>query len=245
MASRRTIALCLGVAVFSGSSTVTAQRWGHERSPRDGACFYRDADYRGEYFCVRAGENLGSMPRDMNDSISSMRLFGRAEVTVFRDIRFEGRSARFDTDVRNLKHGGWNDRISSLTVHYPSFGGRPSFNRPSGDPDRIVRRAYEDILHREPDSAGLRLYRSRMIDDGWSEAQVRESLRNSPEYREQNTMTYAKAQEIVRRAYLSILGREPDPASRSYIDRVMRDRWSQGDIERELRKSPEYRNKRR
>ena len=58
-------------------------------------------------------------------------------------------------------------------------------------------------------------------------------------------MTYAKAQEIVRRAYLSILGREPDPASRSYIDRVMRDRWSQGDIERELRKSPEYRNKRR
>src|SRR5712692_1065443 len=73
------------------------------------------------------------------------------------------------------------------------------------DADRIVRRAYQDILDREPDEAGLRQYRSRIIDDGWSEAQVRDALRKSPEYRQKSTMTRQKAQEIVRRAYLSIL----------------------------------------
>src|SRR4029077_8580338 len=107
----------------------------------------------------------------------------------------------------------------------------------------IVRRAYQDILERQPDPTGMRVYRSHIIDDGWSEAQVREALRNSPEYRDKNAMTYPKAQDIVRRAYLSVLKREPDPASRGYVDKVFRDHWSQADVERELRKSPEYRNK--
>jgi len=109
------------------------------------------------------------------------------------------------------------------------------------DADRIVRRAYQDILDREPDEAGLRQYRSRIIDDGWSEAQVREALRKSPEYRQKSTMTRQKAQEIVRRAYLAVLKREPDAGSRGYVDRVLREKWTQSDVERELRKSPEYR----
>ena len=72
---------------------------------------------------------------------------------------------------------------------------------------------------------------------------MRDALRNSPEYREKTTMTYPKAQEVVRRAYLAVLRREPDPASRGFVDRVFRDHWTQQDVERELRKSPEYRNK--
>jgi hypothetical protein len=116
-----------------------------------------------------------------------------------------------------------------------------SHNRhPYQDPDKIVRRAYQDILNREPDEAGLRQYRSRIIDDGWTETQVRDALRKSPEYREKNTMTRAKAQEIVRKAYLSVLKREPDAGSRGYVDRVLKDKWTQSDVERELRKSPEY-----
>ena len=111
------------------------------------------------------------------------------------------------------------------------------------DADRVVRRAYQDILDREPDSAGTRLYRSRMLDDDWSEQDVREALRKSPEYREKNTMTRQKAEEIVGRAYRSVLNREPDSGSRSYVDKVMREKWSQSDVERELRKSPEYKRK--
>jgi len=220
-----------------------AQSWGHGVIPRDGVCFYKDPNFRGDYFCVASNENLSTVGNDMNDEISSLRIFGNAEVTVFKDVRFDGRSSRFDHDIVNLKDVGWDDMISSIRVRFRSgFGGRPG-GGPAGDPDRIVRRAYQDILEREPDATGMRIYRSHILDDGWTEAQVREALRNSPEYREKNAMTPAKAQEVVRRAYLAVLKREPDPASRPYVDKVLRDHWTQQDVERELRKSPEYRQK--
>jgi hypothetical protein len=244
--SRKVLLVCAVLA--AGSSPLLAQRWGQGNVPREGACFYKDPNFHGDYFCVGSDDSLGAVPEGMNDRISSMRLFGRVEVMVFKDVRFAGRSERFDSDIRNLKDEGWNDLISSIRVRRGSGGfgrpdSRPSFGRPTVDPDRVIRRAYEDLLNRQPDAAGMRVYRSHMIDDGWSEEQVRDSLRNSPEYREKNTMTYAKAEDIVRRAYLAVLKREPDPASRPFVDRVMRDHWSQQDVERELRKSPEFRNK--
>src|SRR5204862_72463 len=74
-------------------------RWGRPTVPRDGACFYRDAGFRGDYFCVRAGEDLPYIPGGLNDEISSIRTFGRAVVTVYRDKRFSGRAERFGEDV--------------------------------------------------------------------------------------------------------------------------------------------------
>jgi hypothetical protein len=56
-------------------------------------------------------------------------------------------------------------------------------------------------------------------------------------------MTRPKAQEIVRRAYLNILKREPDAGAEGYIVNVWQKNWSQADVERELRNSPEYRQK--
>ena len=58
-------------------------------------------------------------------------------------------------------------------------------------------------------------------------------------------MTPAKAQEIVRRAYQSVLKREPDAGSAGFVEKVLREGWMQPDVERELRKSDEYHNKRR
>jgi hypothetical protein len=110
--------------------------------------------------------------------------------------------------------------------------------------DRIVRRAYQDILGREPDDAGLAKYRNEMLRNGWSERQVREALMKSPESRQKNTMTRPKAEEIVNRAYRSVLGRDADPAGmEGYVQRVLRDKWTEADVARELRKSDEYRNK--
>jgi hypothetical protein len=250
MATPRKILLVVCFALVAASSPAFAQRWGQGNFPREGACFYKDPNFRGDYFCVGSGDDFGAVPEGMNDRISSLRLFGRVEVTVFKDVRFAGRSERFESDIRNLKDEGWNDLISSIRVRRESGGGgngrpggRPAFGRPTEDPDRVIRRAYEDLLNRQPDPTGLRIYRSHMLDDGWSEAQVREALRNSPEYREKSTMTYAKAEDIVRRAYLAVLRREPDPASRPFVDKVFREHWSQQDVERELRKSAEYRNK--
>ena len=169
-------------------------------------------------------------------------MFGGAEATIFQDSRFSGRSREFRGDVRNLKDAGWNDSLSSLRVR-GNNGGGGGYGYSSQDADRVVRRAYEDVLDREADTAGLRLYRSRMIDDGWSEKDVRDALRKSPEYRQKTTTTREKAEEIVRQAYRSVLEREPDAGSRAYVDKVMRDHWTEQDVARELRKSSEYRNK--
>jgi Peptidase inhibitor family I36 len=251
LVDRKAIVVLAG-AVLGASSVASAQHWGRESRPRDGVCFYENPDFRGDYFCVRAGDDLRSMPSEMNDRISSLRIYGRAEVEVYKDGNFKGKSARFDGDVRDLRLDIWNDRISSVRVRSgPGNSGGSGYGgggviheRPAEDPDRMIRRAYRDLLDREPDSAGLRLYRGRIVDDGWSEAQVREAVRNSPEYRQKSTMTRSRAEEIVRSAYLSTLGREPDSGSRSYVDRVMRDAWTRQDVERELRKSPEYRGRR-
>jgi hypothetical protein len=225
-------ALCAGLA-----DRAEAQRFGRGATPGAGACFYEDPDFQGEYFCVRAGDVIQEVPREMNDRISSIRTFGRVEIRVFQDSRFEGRSARFE-DVRNLRAQGWNDRISSIRVE--SLGGR--FGRGGGNDgaqaDRIVRRAYQDILNREPDEGGLREYRRRIIDDGWTEQQVREALRNSAENR---VVTRERAAEVVRRAYLQVLNREPDAGAQGYVTRVMREGWTEEDVARELRRSPEFR----
>ena len=107
----------VGAFIVSIPAVASAQlRWGRPTVPRDGACFYRDAGFRGEYFCVRAGEDLPYIPGGLNDEISSIRTFGRAEVTIFRDRRFSGRAERFGGDVWNLRNQGWNDRLSSLRV---------------------------------------------------------------------------------------------------------------------------------
>jgi len=245
----------LGMAMLWGSARVDAQRWGRPSAPREGACFYREPNFRGEYFCAGVGQDVLRVPDDMNDEISSIRTFGNTEVTIFQDERFRGRSERFGGDIRNLAAERWNDRLSSFRIRAGFDGPRDRFqsrnDRPGDrerdrerfnvDAERIVRRAYEDILDRDPDTAGLRLYRSRIIDDGWTERQVRDALRNSPEYREKNTMTRAKAEEIVRRAYLSVLGREPDPGSRTYVEQVFRGKATEQDVIRALRASDEYR----
>jgi len=111
--------------------------------------------------------------------------------------------------------------------------------------DKIIRRAYEDVLGRGPDGNGLASYRSKVMDQGWDEHDVREALKRSPEYRQKSQISRPQAVEIVRRAYLSTLGREPDASSGGYVNRVLKDHWSEQDVARELRNSDEYRNKHR
>ena len=231
----------LGAIAFA-APFVEAQQWGRPSEPRTGACFYRDKDFDGDYFCETSGASIDALPSGVNDQISSIRTFGDAEVTLYQNTRFGGRSTVFRGDVSNLRDEGWNDQVSSIRVKGGYRSGSSASGHHGGDADVIVRRAYDDILHRKPDTDGLRLYRSRIIDDGWSEQDVREALRKSPEYREMTTMTRQKAEDIVGRAYQSVLNREPDAGSRGYVDKIMRDHWTQGDVERELRKSPEYKN---
>jgi len=48
--------------------------------------------------------------------------------------------------------------------------------------EQMVRQAYRDILRREPDPSGLQSYTDAIVNRGWSEQAVRQSLLNSDEY---------------------------------------------------------------
>jgi len=136
---------------------------------------------------------------------------------------------------------------------------------------RIVRQAYRDILGREPDASGLAQYTRSMLYDNWTEADVRRSLLSSQEYAQRGLAnngryrygTYGayrrydnsdirrtsgyyngQAAAMVRQAYLSVLGREPDAVGlREYTARVVRDGWTQRDLVRALRSSDEFRSR--
>lgn len=119
---------------------------------------------------------------------------------------------------------------------------RYSTNRRSMQPEVIIRRAYRDILGRDPDAEGMRTYRTNIVDRNWSEQDVREALRNSPEYASGGART-ASADRIIRRAYQDILGREPDPSGLETYRRNIVDRgWDEQDVRTALRKSQERRD---
>jgi len=89
--------------------------WGGRNEPRDGVCFYTDAYYRGESFCVDRNERRGFVGEHYNDRISSIRVFGRsARIVVYEHHYFGGARRTFTGDVAHL--GNFNDKISSIEV---------------------------------------------------------------------------------------------------------------------------------
>lgn len=111
--------------------------------------------------------------------------------------------------------------------------------RPRFDPravDMLIHRAYRDVLNRAPDPEGLRLYRHRLINEGWSERDVIQHLQRSREARA------VSADEAIRRAYEEVLGREPDARGLAHYRSKWREGWTQGQIRDDLRRSNEGRN---
>lgn len=139
---------------------------------------------------------------------------------------------------------GWTEQdvrdALRSSAEYASATGR------TASADRIIRRAYWDVLKREPDPEGLATYRREILENGWEYHDLRQVLARSQERRDtRRTMRDADAREMVRRAYLSVLNREPDPGGLAdYTAKVMREGWSEAQVIRALRESDEYRNRR-
>lgn len=98
---------------------------------------------------------------------------------------------------------------------------------------QIVTEAYEDILERKPDSTGLRDFRSKVIENGWSAQDVRKALKQSDEY----------ADLIITRSFEDVLGRKPDPGALKTYRPKIKSGWSEKDLRSVLRKSDEYKQK--
>lgn len=111
---------------------------------------------------------------------------------------------------------------------------RPRMDRRTAD--LIVQRAFREVLNRPADPDGLRLYRERLMNEGWSERQVIEQLQRSQEARGVN------ADQAIIQAYREVLGRDPDANGLAHYRAKWRDGWTQGQIRDDLRRSNEGRS---
>jgi hypothetical protein len=170
--------------------------WGRPATPSVGACFYQDSNFEGQYFCARMGSVVAQAPPGTDDMISSIRVFGDAVVTVFRDPNFQGPSRRFDADASNLQKLDWNDRISSFRVDGRGNWGGGTWSGPGGpqgqwgrqpvsfqEAQAIIQRAYRSVLGRDPDQSAGR-WVSDVMNGNLTEYQLMEELRRTPEYRD-------------------------------------------------------------
>jgi hypothetical protein len=93
--------------------------------PRRGVCFFRDINYRGEYFCMSSGSSFNVMPAGFNNTISSIQVYGRVSVTIYRSANFRDDNVTTKRSVSDLRawrlpsNGArnWNDQISSVQVN--------------------------------------------------------------------------------------------------------------------------------
>jgi hypothetical protein len=201
-----TLGLFTGLAILGTVSTASAQRWGREATPRAGVCFYEDINFQGRYFCSPVGASTSDVPRGMNDRISSVRVFGNAAVTLYRDPNFRGSTEFINNNVADLRGMGFNDRLSSYQVdanggYYRGNNGNgigrgPAVRQGAGqqapyygnnrisvrEAEGIVVRSYRNVLQRDPDSSGLRSYTQQVINNNWTQRDLENVLRQSDEY---------------------------------------------------------------
>jgi len=106
------------------------------------------------------------------------------------------------------------------------------------NPTAIVENAYQDILGRKADPAGMRMFRSKIIDEGWTQQQVRDALRDSPENIQKGV------DRIIKQAYEDVLNRQPDRSGMEFYKKlIINDKWSEKQVRDSLRQSVEYKNK--
>ncbi|WP_133309773.1 peptidase inhibitor family I36 protein [Parashewanella spongiae] len=80
---------------------------------RDKICLYEHPEYQGEEWCYGV-ENISWIGDHRNDQVSSIKLYGRAFVTVFGHGSFKGKQTKILANT--YKMGALDDSISSFKV---------------------------------------------------------------------------------------------------------------------------------
>ncbi len=279
-------ALCIRLVV-GGLCCFPAADWCAAQTPPavspDHVTFYTEPNFQGEALTVEAGaavEDLDRMlranQRTWTAAISSVRVEGAAQATIFSAARFGGDRLAVSRSIADLyaeprgRDGGatWDRSIASLNVTGPQRAVVPQ-PAPSPPPryepppptvivvqppppppvvirevrprldrrtaEQIVHRAFREVLDRPADPEGLRTYRERLMQEGWSERQVIEQLQRSSEARG------LSADATITKIYREVLGRDPDANGLGHYRAKWREGWTQGQIRDDLRRSQEGR----
>lgn len=212
------------------------------------AYFYTEPGFQGEVFVLDGGSQLedlafirDSRGQPFNDRIRSVQLEGPVRVLMFQHADFRGASMWLNGDVPDLgafaigftPGSSWDRNISSVQLQTVARDVVVFARWSRREAERAVRTAYRDILGRDPDGPGLRLYLSRLVDAGWSEEQLRDALRHSDEFRNRDL------DAIIRRAFRDQLGREPDAAGLATYKRSLSRGMTEAEMREDLRRSRE------
>lgn len=79
-------------------------------------CFYKSKNFQGSALCTEPGDSDDSLPGTWDNNISSIEVFGGAEVLVCRDEDFEGACANITSSKKSLP-ASLDNRISSYEVN--------------------------------------------------------------------------------------------------------------------------------
>ena len=87
---------------------------------QDRVCIYKDIHYVGVEQCFNAGDTVSTL-QSLNGQVSSIRIYGRASVTVYDATNFRGHTTVFTSSMPDLGQvrldtKSWSDRIHSLQV---------------------------------------------------------------------------------------------------------------------------------
>ena len=227
---------------------VMAQHNDHDRDhdrrggpPEPQVIIFADANFRGPSLVLLPGDSLENLSGRqfpgggrVNDGISSIRVEGPVELYAYADANFRGPALRVTDDIRDLgarslsdnSRASWNDRISSLRVREtPRRGEREP------EPNELVRRAFQDLLGREPNSQDLRYFRTLILEQNWNDRMVRDQLRQWDEYRREGV------NRLIRRTYQEVLRREPEPRDLEFYRRNLLEKdWTEADLRDDLRR---------
>ena len=99
------------------------------------ACIYELPNFRGQSVCFNAGESVysvfHSVKGEWNDRIGSIRIFGNAQVTIYRHVGFDGASNVVTSDIPNVSQvrdnalRDWSREISAIRVERDGVVSRP------------------------------------------------------------------------------------------------------------------------
>jgi len=132
-----------------------APQFGRDRGRNaERVCVFRDIQYQGVEQCFNPGDSVATL-QSLNGQASSIRIYGRATVTVWDETNFRGHTTVFASSVPDLgqvrlESKSWSDRIQSLQVSAGgAFGPRngPLYGGPQPPPNQQLSEGvcvYED-----------------------------------------------------------------------------------------------------
>lgn len=99
-------------------------QWISYQAPPSGACFFTRTNFRGERFCLSSNERMERLPSTFRRKISSVRLYGNAELVVFDQANLQGQALNIAAAVSDLGRASegyagsryWYRRVASIRV---------------------------------------------------------------------------------------------------------------------------------